>query len=97
MLKKTNMTKLLVQITADDIRRGAPVSSSGCPLALRLQALTGKDWRVGCSHAWLPDEKGTPKPRGIIKLPPAAIRFVADVDTNRSVNPVWFELEMPNV
>ncbi|MGH9603676.1 MAG: hypothetical protein ACRD24_14955 [Terriglobales bacterium] len=91
------MAKMLVQITADDIRRGAPVSSSGCPLALRLQALTGQDWRVSCSHAWLPGDRGMPKPGTSIKLPAAAIRFVADVDANRPANPVWFELEIPDV
>ena len=91
------MTKVLIQITDDDIRRGIPFNSDSCPVARALRRATKKPWHVGCTCICLIDDKGAVIAGSCTKMPKAAIDFIDDVDCMNTVHPLWFEMEIPDV
>src|SRR6266550_2912069 len=84
----TPMKTILIRITKNDIVKGKSMSCYFGPLALVLCRSAFKQAEVGNSFFldWYLRK---------IKLPEQAIRFIADFDSKKPVNPFNFKLEVP--
>lgn len=88
---------LEIQVTAQDIKEGIPLSATRCPIARALRRVTGKIWAVHPSfnglraHALVLYGDG-PQP---YDLPKTAARFITRFD--KSLNPPPFKFNLRNV
>jgi hypothetical protein len=86
---------MIINVTQKHIDEGTRNNCDTCPVALALNEATERTWIVGSDSAaykgnfagfgWSDD----------IKLPLEARRFIARVDSKRSVLPFSFELDIP--
>lgn len=74
-----------IQVTADDIARGAPCEQDFCPVALALHRATGRRWLVGFNAACTSDG-------GHLNLPLPVQVFVKAFDAAFPVEPFEFEV-----
>lgn len=81
-----------VDVTAEDIAQGEPRKCVKCPIALALrrtleQSLVG----VGGHDAVMVGKHGVTS----VELPSMAVRFIADFDDGKPVQPFSFALDLP--
>lgn len=90
--------KLRVEVTAEDIKAGAPDTCDACPIALAINRLLpighadvfGRPGRI--VERW---ESGLLKRRlAGFTLPEVAVAFVAEFDRGETVDPFVFELNV---
>lgn len=83
--------KYTVNVTKNDIEKGACKDASGCALAIAISRAIGKEvrvhtkkawWSAGCSSFYAP-------------LPDSAAEFYRAFDRRDSVHPFTFEIEIP--
>ena len=77
---------LVVEVTAEDIREGARVSCTTCPIARAASRTTGAPAWVAYTHI----QVAAP---GLFSTNDAARRFINDFDAGRPVEPQTFRFE----
>jgi hypothetical protein len=92
---------LTIEVTAEDIAKGARCCSSECPIALAVMRAYGQIGfaSVACgSVVWFPGVPGkSGKKLWDVLLPVEAAWWYKDFDLGRRFDPITFELEVPNV
>jgi hypothetical protein len=95
----SNTRKLRVSVTYDHIDRGKRMQAGCCPVALALCELLNvpndPDLRVTVTQDTLGFFHFTDDDGVLISAPTDVRFFVADFDSNGSVSPFIFEIEVP--
>jgi hypothetical protein len=87
------MPTIHVRVTEEHIGRGARGQNNCCPIALAVKD-AGVPWaRVGSLSIRLLLRDMT----FLVRLPEAAMRFVAAFDNGHPVRPIYFEIHLPSV
>jgi hypothetical protein len=80
-----------VEVTRADIRQGVPRCGEDCAVSLALNRATDRAWFVTGRVA----HSGGKRNGVSVRLPDAAVQWIAEFDDGRPVEPFAFDLELP--
>jgi len=83
---------MIIKVTQEHIENGCKKACLFCPVALALEARTGKEWSVGIYDAYC-THKSDDGPT-LHTLPDSAKDFILYFDSGLPVEPFEFELEI---
>jgi hypothetical protein len=87
------VTRIVVNVTQEDILRGRPRDRFGCPIAKALLRRKDVAWAaVGFSFVQVTFLDREPM---MLELPDRAQDFIGEFDLTRRVTPIRFSLEIP--
>lgn len=79
--------KVIINVTANDIKYGKPRMTTSCPIARAVKRRTiGNFYSVGADTCWINED--------IIFLPSEARDFIVKFDRGREVKPFKFTLDV---
>ena len=94
------MSKIIVEVTQEDIDKGERDHCTLCPIALALHRATGEVWDVGNKYVRLKDfgelvvENWDIWEKYLILMPDTAKTFIRIFDKTGQGEPFSFELEL---